>query len=515
MAKRDILSVQDPVATLGPAVHQATGMTTAERYLAQLCKRSFLSLWSYPGVFRDQGDVVHGGDGKEVCDLLVVFEDHVIIFSDKDCAFPDTGDSDRDWARWYRRAVRDAAKQLWGAERWIETYPNRLFLDRACKHPFPFELPSSGLTFHRVVVAHGAAARSRAALGGSGSLMIMPSITGDEHMLPAAQGGRPFAVGQVDPAKGFLHVLDDASLEIVLSTLDTITDFVEYLSRKEILVRSGRLCAAAGEEDLLAFYLSRLDQNGAHDFVLPSEIDEIVIDEGLWEDFAQSPERAGQLAANEISYRWDALIETFARYIIEDTQYYRTHEGIANQEKIVRFPARENRTRRRLLSNSLVSFIESIPASMKAARVVLPSKAGDPYYVFLLLPHLSSIQSQEYREVRRTLLGAYCSAVKLKYPEAEDIVGIATETGIGEFRSEDVAFLDARQWSEAEYREAQEQQEGLELLRDTTKFTGTVYEYPPTASPRTLPHYFAIKGRHRNEPCPCGSGMKAKRCCGQ
>jgi hypothetical protein len=70
-----------------PAVVQAAGITQAERYLHDLCNQSFLSLWSYPGVFRDQGQR-NGGDGKEVCDLLVVFGDDIIIFSDKDCAFP-------------------------------------------------------------------------------------------------------------------------------------------------------------------------------------------------------------------------------------------------------------------------------------------------------------------------------------------------------------------------------------------------------------------------------------------
>lgn len=64
-------------------VQPAEGVTDAERYLAKLCKRSFLSLWSYPGVFRDQGRVDGKGDGKEVCDLLVVFDNHIIIFSDK------------------------------------------------------------------------------------------------------------------------------------------------------------------------------------------------------------------------------------------------------------------------------------------------------------------------------------------------------------------------------------------------------------------------------------------------
>lgn len=65
------------------------GVTDAERYLHRLATRSFLSLWSYPGVYRNTGPA--GGHGKEVCDLLVVFRNDIIIFSDKDCVFPDKG----------------------------------------------------------------------------------------------------------------------------------------------------------------------------------------------------------------------------------------------------------------------------------------------------------------------------------------------------------------------------------------------------------------------------------------
>ena len=64
---------------------KAKGATLAEEYLGRLCGRTFLSLWSYLGVHRDKG-IKNGGDGKEVCDLLVVFDNHIIIFSDKDCA---------------------------------------------------------------------------------------------------------------------------------------------------------------------------------------------------------------------------------------------------------------------------------------------------------------------------------------------------------------------------------------------------------------------------------------------
>ena len=68
------------------ATYKSKGLTESERYLANLCEKSFLSLWSYPNVFRDQGRKEGKGDGKELCDLLVVFDRDVIIFSDKSCA---------------------------------------------------------------------------------------------------------------------------------------------------------------------------------------------------------------------------------------------------------------------------------------------------------------------------------------------------------------------------------------------------------------------------------------------
>jgi hypothetical protein len=88
------------------------GYTDAERYLKRLCDRSFLSLWTYSSVFRDQGQTDKQGDGKEVCDLLVVFKEHIIIFSDKDCEFPDTGNLKLDWNRWFKRAIHGSAKQI-------------------------------------------------------------------------------------------------------------------------------------------------------------------------------------------------------------------------------------------------------------------------------------------------------------------------------------------------------------------------------------------------------------------
>jgi hypothetical protein len=220
--------MSDPApASRLPIVVRAQGVTETERYLQVLCERSFLSLWSYPGVFRNQKKGGKG-DGKELCDLLVVFGDDVLIFSDKSCAFPETGDIQVDWSRWFRKAVMKSAEQVWGAERWIREYPDRIFLDRACAHPLPLDLPpASRMRIHRIVVAHNVADRCAASLGGgsSGTLMFDSGLTDQDQ--------KPFCVGWIDAARSFVHVLDDASLDILLGTRDTITDFVGYLRWKE------------------------------------------------------------------------------------------------------------------------------------------------------------------------------------------------------------------------------------------------------------------------------------------
>jgi hypothetical protein len=97
--------------------------------------------------------------------------------------------------------------------------------------------------------------------------MIIPSIQGDDHF----QGHKvqPFRIGDVEPYGPFVHVLDDATLDIAIGELDTITDFTNYLAKKEALIRSGRLVSAAGEEELVAQFMTRMNAEGEYDFTKP------------------------------------------------------------------------------------------------------------------------------------------------------------------------------------------------------------------------------------------------------
>ena len=160
--------------------------------------------------------------------------------------------------------------------------------------------------------------------------------------------------------------------------------------------------------------------------------------------FLQSQERKAQIAQNEISYSWDILIEKFANHLMTGTQYRGGEHPVREQEKAFRFMAQEPRTRRRMLAVSLHETLKnSLTRTPLAARVMTSNNEKFPYYVFLFLHRKPDLTDDEYRNMRIHLLSDYCQVAKLVYPKAKDIIGLASEAGLPDRRSEDLIYLNA------------------------------------------------------------------------
>jgi hypothetical protein len=144
-------------------------LNATEQFVYDICRGSFLSLWSYAN---PQGESA----GKELCDVLVICDPDVIIFSVKDVKVADTADSQVQFERWTRKAIEASARQLYGAERWINTSgkPNVVRSDGTLGLPFP---PAERRRIHRVAIALG--------------------------------GGERFPLTFGDLGKGFVHVFDE------------------------------------------------------------------------------------------------------------------------------------------------------------------------------------------------------------------------------------------------------------------------------------------------------------------
>lgn len=464
----------------------ASGITRSERYLAFLARKSFLSMWSYMNLHTDEGRKNGKGDGKELCDLLVVFDKHILIFSDKHCQFPTTDKVEVNWGRWFKKTVIKSANQLIGAREWLKRYPNRVFLDKQCTKPFPLPIPDlSEAKVHLFAVTRGSHDACRSFFGGqsTGSLMINTGLKGKDHF------DIPFRIGHVIPDRGFIHVLDELTLEVLIHELDTISDFVAYISKKEkLLTDPDRMIMASGEEQLVAMYLTRLNQRKEHDFIdIPSDVDCAMIDEGIWEDFIRNPQYIAKKEADKVSYVWDRLVERFTKNVLAGKLDNPISTEIAYHEQALRFMAAEPRIRRRQLGEALVDAAHKSAPGKKFVRMVLSNDYPDTVYIFLILPVPEFASSyHEYRQARKNLLLAYCNVAKLKVPSAKQIFGFASEPvpAGNEKRatSEDILLLGVSEseWTPEREAEAKKDQQELRLfLNQNIQYRAThTSEYP-------------------------------------
>ena len=440
------------------------GITDSERYLAKLADKSFLNLWCYPNVFIDKKSGGKG-DGKELCDLLVVCGDHVLIFSDKTAAWPGGDDVGLAWRRWYKRAIQKSVDQIRGAERWISHYPDRIFIDRQCSQPLPFPLPPpERRKVHGIVVANGAAAACRAHFaGGNGSLMIFPRIQGEAHY----QGDQviAFAVGDVDHNGSFVHVFDEATLDVVMGELDTITDLTTYLTKKESLIRSGRLLSATGEEELVAEFMIHMNAQGEHDFTKPDgtawgENDRVTFGSGHYAALTKNPQYIAKKNADKVSYAWDHLITRFTDHLLAGTSLVPDGHSaeIELQELAVRQMALVSRFDRRSYGAGVLDALEEGQKARVFMRAFIPGKAHPQadtgfFFVSVKIPEIELAGGyQQYREGRTRILEAYALTLLRKNPQFKRIVGIATEpkppTGEKPGSSEDLIYAEQPEWTD-------------------------------------------------------------------
>ncbi|MGB9165545.1 MAG: hypothetical protein WCC41_14025, partial [Rhodomicrobium sp.] len=98
-----------------PPIQKATGTTRTELLLGKLAEASFLSIWSWPRPFKE--------DGKELCDLIAIFEDRVLVFFDRESRVFDTSDRDPElvWERWKRQVIDKQIATARGAERYLRS----------------------------------------------------------------------------------------------------------------------------------------------------------------------------------------------------------------------------------------------------------------------------------------------------------------------------------------------------------------------------------------------------------
>jgi len=371
------------------------GITTSEKFVACLCQRSFLKLWTHPNP--------KGKKNKELCDCLVVCGPHVIIISVKENEYKDTGDK-TGWERWQKAAIEKSVSQIWGAERWLAT------VDEIVRHDGrKIALPKKDQRqYHRVSVS----------LGGKGHV--------------------PLKWG--DFGNGFVHVCDEYSVGVVFSALDTITDFVEFLTATESLIKSGVKLSfvGGGIEDLVALYLSR-----GHSFDINPKtsphFDSLILLDDMWKGFSESEEYSAIKEDLNDSYIWDRLIEFYVTDLLTDGMFDMHSKEVTKNELALVTMALQPRSARAVLAESLIEFL--VKPELKIASRAVKGYANTAFVFF--------IGKSSDREYRMRELFLRCLVIRGRIPGVITVVGIATDRpGTSEIGySSDIAYLNLPDWT--------------------------------------------------------------------
>ncbi len=308
-----------------------------EEFVNGIAFNSFIEHWCYPSP-KDES-----GDKKEICDLLVLFGENLIIISVKNYEFKDF------YSRYFRRTIEKAVKQIYGAERKLLNSDKDIFI----KHPkreierFPKEIIKNT---YRIIVNLG-------------------------------EGVRFYPFNTETKDEKFITLLDKEAFQTIVQELDTIPDFLEYLRKREELFAGKSVTILPGDEDdfpaetaeqffeyaqkhfnpyekksilisgtehdILAHYLK--NERTFPDYIKSKEYNGMFVQlDGNWADFNQRKQVKEKRDLDKNSYFLDELVK---REVLTN----HNENSIELATAIMSF----DRFNRRLISNNFLQFFDT------------------------------------------------------------------------------------------------------------------------------------------------------------
>lgn len=385
----------------------------AEQLIQELAERTFLTDWCYANPRLP--------DGKELCDLLVVFDTTAIIWQIKDL------DVNKEGA--FRASdLEKNLRQLSGARRQLFDLKTKVKLSNPRRGTETLD-PAKIKDFHLISVI----------LGRSDRVALHP-------------------MRFLEEIKGHLaHVFVLNFTELILNELDTVSDFCEYLRALESIARDARMVLNGGEEELLAHYLAK---GRTFQWLDPANVN--FVHDGAWDAVKKSEGYLHWKRENEVSYFWDQLIDMAHEGSREEPQY----------ERVARELARSNRFDRRLLAKTFIDGHEKAHNERRNNVYRRVFDFGGLTYCFVYM------HNPLKPAVRKNLLGHTCFVARGKFPTNTKVLGAATEMRLDLGHTFDFCLLQKDDWTADDQRRVEEIQDkfGIFLNPQMTTFNEEQYK---------------------------------------
>jgi len=226
----------------------------AEDIVEALCRRSFLSDF----VVRAPTFKKSGGSQREAADLLLPFRDTLITFQVRArrlSAAASAGNPDETELNRISRRIERAVQQVKTIRQALDA-GSLVSVENLRGITLPFDCSKYRTTVGIVVV----------------DLVSEVEVSKEQQFE---------LYGGIDRVRDIpVHVFLRRDLEVVLGELDTVPDFLKYLSTREAIMRKRALLPLTCEIDFMAMFQTRY---GEIRKCLDDEIGMLVIEDGLWD----------------------------------------------------------------------------------------------------------------------------------------------------------------------------------------------------------------------------------------
>jgi hypothetical protein len=420
-----------------------------EEFIVKIAFKTFLKYWCYPNP-KDEN-----GDKKEICDLLILFNDTLLIICVKNYEFKGT------YNRYFKKTINKDIRQVAGAERKLLESNRPIFIKHPDREPEEFKTSAIKNVF-RIVVHLGENVRFYPLFGRTNR-------------------------------DSFVHIFDKDTFETILSELDTIPDFIEYLDKKEIafkdtsaiilpkdeynfdpiagrqlqeysflkiLDRKQKLILISGTEyDLLAHFL-------LHDRTMPEQISSeklgwvVFIIDGAWGDFNRRKEVLLKKNRDKMSYFVDEFVKN-------ELLIYPNEGRLKLAKELLSF----SRFDRRVISKSFFTFYYSNKNRSSTSISRRYWKLDNVGFVFVLYP--TNWLDLSINTILDLALKSFC--IFDNY-QAKKMILIANKADLKQFR---FGYIDnIVQFNKKEEREIMKDVKKLGWFSDIDYSNDSEIEYP-------------------------------------
>jgi len=176
-----------------------------EKIVNDIVSKTYLKYWCFPNPKHENSDK------KEICDLLILFKNTIIIVSVKNYDFKGK------YERYFRNTLNKAISQIQGAERKLFKSNIEVIFNHPLKGEFLFDSDKYD-TLHRIIV----------------------NINNEPLFYPG---------GSLNKNNDFVHVFNQHAFEELVKELDTIPDLIQYLNCREETFCNKELLFMTGEEN--------------------------------------------------------------------------------------------------------------------------------------------------------------------------------------------------------------------------------------------------------------------------